>query len=131
MSRPSAEKPQNPPPLIGGGVGSKSRWLVFENSFSPAVGSPRRPIKKSPTQSEKSNTERARLYGKPGAFFEVLSNLNHKALNAASSRARYTGACEKGERDEEGEPARLTRAPAHRKLESQIVLPPPPQPPPG
>ena len=60
-------------------------------------------------------------------MFEVLSNLNHKALNAAPSRARYTGACEKGERDEEGEPARLTRAPAHRKLESQIVLPPPPK----
>ena len=55
-------------------------------------------------------------------MFEALSNLNHKALNAAPSRARYTGACEKGERDEEGEPARLTRAPAHRKLESQIVL---------
>ena len=53
-------------------------------------------------------------------MFEVLSNLNHKALNAAPSRARYTGACEKGERDEEGEPTRLTRAPAHRKLESQI-----------
>jgi len=53
-------------------------------------------------------------------LFEALSNL--KALNAAPSRARYTGACEKGERDEEREPARLTRAPAHRKLESQFVL---------
>ena len=53
-------------------------------------------------------------------MFEALSNL--KALNAAPSRARYTGAREKGERDEEGEPARLTRAPAHRKLESQFVL---------
>jgi len=55
-------------------------------------------------------------------LFEALSNLNHRALNAAPSRARYTGACEKGERDEEREPARLTRAPAHRKLESQFVL---------
>ena len=51
-------------------------------------------------------------------MFEALSNL--KALNAAPSRVRYTGACEKGERDEEREPARLTRAPAHRKLESQF-----------
>ena len=54
-------------------------------------------------------------------MFEALSNL--KALNAASSRARYTDACEKGERDEEREPARLTCAPAHRKLESQFAPP--------
>ena len=53
-------------------------------------------------------------------MFEALSNL--KALNAAPFRARYTGACEKGERDEDREPARLTRAPAHRKLESQFVF---------
>ena len=93
--------------------------MVFESLLSPAVGSPRRPIKKSLTPTEKSNTERARLYGKSDALFEVLSDLNHKALNAAPSRARYTGACEKGERDEDGELEWLTRAPAHRKLESQ------------
>ena len=28
-----------------------NRWLVFEYSFSPAVGSPRRPVKKSLTYS--------------------------------------------------------------------------------
>jgi len=33
----------------------KNRWLVCENSYSPAVGSPRRPIKKSLTLTEKFN----------------------------------------------------------------------------
>ena len=107
---------------------------------APAAARPPRFLRRSAARGGQSrnhtpnlrNQHRARAaIRKSGALFEAPSNLNLKALNAAPSRARYTGACEKGERDEEGEPARLARAPAHRKLESQIVLPPPPQPPPG
>jgi len=68
---------------------------------------------------------------KPGAFEEAHFK-KHKALSADPSRARYTGACEKGERGKGGGLARPARAAAQtqappqaydiRKLESQFAL---------
>jgi len=74
------------------------RWLVFENSFSPAVGSPRRQIKKSLTPTEKSYTERARLYGNPARFEKALSKITRRSTpippapgtSARAKRARET-----------------------------------------
>ena len=46
---------------------------------------------------------------------------NQKALSADPSRARYIGACEKGEKDEGGELARLTRAPTRARALPQAM----------
>jgi len=49
------------------------------------------------------------------------SKKTHKALNAGPSRVRYIGACEKGEKDEGGELARLTRAPTRARALPQAM----------
>ena len=70
----------------------RNRLLVFENSFSPAVDSPRRPIKKSLTPT---GTRTATRENPTRCFFWRRSQ-NRKTLNALPPHARYIGACEKG-----------------------------------
>jgi len=65
-------------PTEGEATEAENRWLVFENSFSPAVGSPRRPIRKSLTLTEKFN---ASGYSEKRCFRGALSNsTRHSAL---------------------------------------------------
>jgi len=66
-----------------------SRWLVFENSFSPAVDSPRRPIKKSHTPT---GTHTA-ICGKSVRFGR--RSKKWQGTQRAFPHARYIGACEK------------------------------------
>ena len=82
------------------------RWLVFENSFFPAVDSPRRPIKKSHTPS---GTHTA-ICGKSVRFGRRSQNL--QGTQRAFPHARYIGACEKGRERRRGELVRLTHPPA-------------------
>ena len=66
--------------LSNGTFETKNRWLVLENSFSPAVGSPRRPIKKSLTLTEKFTHSKTRtaIREKPGAFLRRHSQKSTK-----------------------------------------------------
>jgi len=82
--------------------------------------------------------ERTRLYVKAGTFFGgALKIHNSQGTQRASPTPGTSARVKRGERDEGGQLARLTRSPARaltrardiRKLESQM-LPPPPQPPP-
>ena len=105
--------------------GCKNCWLVFENSFSPAVGSPRWPIKKSHTPTEKSCTERARLYGNTACSSEHSQKFtSHKALSADTSRARYISGCEESERDKGGGGSRGSRAHQRKHKRSRKLMTP-------
>ena len=109
-----------PPPLVIyiQVYSTKNRCLVFENSFSPAVDSPRRPIKK----------EHTRLYVQNRCVFGGALKI-YKALNALSPTPGTSERVRRGERDKGGDLARLKRPPARaltrahdtRRLESRML----------